>query len=184
MQFTLYYRGELKSNARPAEKHAIRKAFHRQLATLWAQRPLVAYLHLLKPRAEYELSVLHDLHGFTFAPLVSERIAMVAELSIRMLWPQPPGAIITSGGDIDNRLKTLLDALKMPSEITALPPATVSADGESPFFCLLEDDSLISRLSVEADHLLEPVTSKAEVALFVHVRTRLLYPFIDALGLG
>jgi hypothetical protein len=39
-----------------------------------------------------------------------------------LLWPQPAGAIISQGGDIDNRLKTLFDSLKVPTERTALPP--------------------------------------------------------------
>ena len=35
-------------------------------------------------------------------------------------------------------------------------PTTPNAD-ENPFFCLVEDDSLISSISVETDTLLEPI---------------------------
>ncbi len=40
MNFTLYYRGQLKSNGGPKEKHLLRKSFHPQLKTLWSQEPL------------------------------------------------------------------------------------------------------------------------------------------------
>lgn len=111
-------------------------------------------------------------HGFNFAPLVAESVGLTAELDILLLWPASPGKIITSGGDIDNRIKTLLDALKLPSEPTALPPNTMPQPGEEPFFCLLEDDSLITRINVETDRLLEPVRTSSEVDLTIRVRTR------------
>ena len=43
-------------------------------------------------------------------------------------------------------------------EIKAYP--TPSAD-ETPFYCLLADDKLISKVSVETDILLEPSTEEA-----------------------
>jgi hypothetical protein len=173
MQFTLIYRGSLKSNARPSEKHELRRHFHAQLARLWKVFPLSAYGSWLQPLSPVnQTSLLRENNGFTFAPLVCATMHAVAELDIRILWPQAPGSIISSGGDIDNRLKTLFDALKMPFEPTALPPGTVPAPDETPFFCLLEDDSLIVRVSVETDRLLEEATDPSEVALFVRVLTR------------
>ncbi len=187
VQFTLHYRGDLKANARPPDKHELRRHFHRQLAECWRQAPLRVFEYLLKPpnpAAGKTLSLLTDLHGFTFAPLISQRIHLVAELDIQVLWPQEPGAIITSGGDIDNRLKTLLDAFKMPSEPTALPPGASPHSDENPFFCLLEDDSLVTRLAVDTDRLLEPVTSLSEVELWIRVRTRQLVVLMDTIGLA
>lgn len=173
MQFTLYYRGELKANARREAKHDLRKHFHRQLRNLWDVGPLQSFkVFLSDPPAPAKTNVLVKKHGFTFAPLVSERLALVAELDILILWPQAPGAIITSGGDVDNRLKTLLDSLKVPSEPTALRPGTAPGVDEVPFFCLLENDSLITRLAVETDRFLDPVASRSEVALFIRVATR------------
>ena len=109
---------------------------------------------------------------------------MVAELDVHVLWPQKPGAIISSGGDIDNRLKTLLDALKVPSEPTAVPPGSTPQEGEVPFFCLLEDDSLITKLTVDTDRLLEPNTSSGEVELSIKVRTRQLEVLMGTIGLA
>jgi hypothetical protein len=59
-------------------------------------------------------------------------------------------------GDIDNRLKTLFDALQIPDanqDYQSNPPA---AD-ERPLFCLLENDRLISKVTVETDTLLEDI---------------------------
>lgn len=130
------------------------------------------------------LCILRAKHGFKFAPLVSQTIGAVAELRILLLWPSPAGFIIKSGGDIDNRLKTLLDALKAPLEPDDLPAGTQVQPGEEPFFCLLEDDSLITQLSVETDRLLEPVSSESEVVATIRVSTRLLEHHPLTVGLG
>ena len=182
MQFTLFYRGPLKSNGRPKDKHELRRHFHRQLQLLWGTFPLNEYADWLQPKTpENELSVLQTFGAFTFAPLVSTSSSTVAELNISLLWPQAPGSIITSGGDIDNRLKTLFDALKIPSEPTALPPKTTPQADETPFFCLLEDDSLITRVTVETDRLLEQSVASSEVVLTIRVVTRNLKSGWDTL---
>lgn len=86
MQFTLYYRGELKSNAKPHAKHIIRRHFHHQMRQLWQQMPLNDFSWLLQPpQANRKLSVLEPITPFTFAPLVSERVYLVAELDIQLL---------------------------------------------------------------------------------------------------
>jgi hypothetical protein len=115
---------------------------------------------------------------------VCQHLHLVADLQIHILWPQSPGAIISSGGDIDNRIKTLLDSLKMPHEPTALPTATTPQPGETPFFCLLEDDSLVTSLAVETDRLLELSSDRDEVELWIRVRTRQLMMLIGTAGLA
>ena len=136
----------------------------------------------LQPQTpQNEISVLRPKHGFTFAPLVCADMRAVVELDIQLLWPQAPGSIITSGGDIDNRLKTLFDALKLPSEPTALPAGAVPQASETPFFVLLEDDSLIARVNVDVDRLLDSPGGSSEVALFMRVKTRNLGDTYDAL---
>ena len=186
MQFTLHYRGDLKSNANPAFKQELRRHIHLQMKKQWQLEPLRSFNDFLdRPeRGSDEISVLTELHGFVFAPLVCQRLYLVAELDVHMLWPQAAGAIITSGGDIDNRLKTLLDSLKMPSEPAALPKDIVPQLGETPFFCLLEDDSLVTRLSVDTDYLLEPVKRSSEVELWIRVRTHQVRVVIATTGLA
>lgn len=95
----------------------------------------------------------------------------------------PPGRIVTQGGDIDNRPKTLLEALKVPNLPNALPQGAVPAAGESPFFCLLEDDNLITGLNVETDRLLDPSAGPNEVVILIHALTRLTVGTVGNLGL-
>lgn len=132
----------------------------------------------------YSLSVLREHHGITFAPLVCEKVALMAELEIQMLWAQNAGSIVTRGGDIDNRLKTLFDSLRVPSGIGEVPEGETGRAGENPFFCLLEDDKLLSRVAIETDRLLEADVGSTEVALFIRVRTRQMKTMIGTIGLS
>jgi len=107
---------------------------------------------------------------FEFLPLVSKRLELMATLDILMLRPEPPGQILSQGGDIDNRLKTLLDALQMPRAEQISPTDQPKVD-EVPFYCLLEDDHLITSLRVTTDRLLDCPVGGTEVLLIIHVET-------------
>jgi hypothetical protein len=120
-------------------------------------------------------------HGFV--PLVTQELHLVAEVAVTMLRPEPPGRLITQGGDIDNRLKTLFDALRMPT-ISELPASFQAPAGGRPFFCLLEDDNLITSVSVRTEQLLEPGASDSEVILLLDVQTRALAVKWGNSGLG
>jgi hypothetical protein len=141
MKLVLHYRGKLNANGKPDHKHDLRKHFHQQLATLWRQVPLSDQPGLLRERTKGEYSLLRPLGSFTFAPLITNEMNVVAELSLTLLRPESPGHLITQGGDIDNRLKTLFDSLTMPRHENALPKESTPTTGETPFFCLLEDDN-------------------------------------------
>ncbi|MEQ1538337.1 MAG: hypothetical protein ABL928_05380 [Sphingorhabdus sp.] len=95
------------------------------------------------------------LNGFCFIPLITEELALSCSLDILFLRPGPQGMLMQAG-DIDNRLKTLFDALRRPQSNDELGSETPSAEGEE-IFCLLEDDKLITRVSVNTDTLLEPI---------------------------
>jgi hypothetical protein len=185
MEFTLYYRGPLKANRGARDKHILRQHFHRQMRALWKQLPLSGFTRLWDPSGPHDdLQIGHQLGAYTFVPLVGDRVSLVAELEITMLRPQAPGAIIALGGDIDNRIKTLLDALRMPRDPKEIPKTTGPSPDEVPFFCLLEDDSLVTRLSVATDRLLEPVAGPSEVVLLIHVITKQLKVMIGTIGLA
>ncbi len=170
MKFSLYYRGQLKSNGGPKEKHLIRKSFHPQLKTLWNQEPLSNFTGFYKS-TNAEDSIARQIGLFKFVPLVCQAFHLVTSIHITLLRPEPPGSIVTQGGDIDNRLKTLLDSLKIPSEPNALHPDEKPASGEGLFFCLLEDDNLITELSVNTKQLLEPGWEKGEVITILDIET-------------
>jgi len=82
-------------------------------------------------------------------------MSLLCSVHILFLRPDVPGGVIRSG-DIDNRMKTIFDALRMPSGKDELGGYDTPSKGEDPFFCLLEDDSLISQASIETDTLLQP----------------------------
>jgi hypothetical protein len=184
MQFRLTYRGVLSANGRPEEKQALRRHFHGQLKVLWQQPPLAAFERFLEGPEDNELSVLVDQGDFTFAPLVCETLALVAELDVTFLRPGAPGDLVRQGGDIDNRMKTLLDALCVPPQPNALPRGDRPQEGEDPFMCLLGDDGLISRLNVEADRLLDPDGVNNEVSLVIKVTTRQVRTMFGTIGLA
>jgi hypothetical protein len=174
LEFVLYYRGRLRANGKPRDKHEIRKAFHSQLAQLWAHKPLNELASTLLRNPEDStpggLSILERVGAFTFAPLICSKLHLFASIAITMLRPEPPGKILTQAGDIDNRLKTLFDALKMPS-LAELPPGAAPETNEEPFFCLLQDDNLITKLAVETDRLLDSSAESSEVVLLLHIWT-------------
>ena len=134
MEFRLIYEGPLHGQgAKSGHKWEIRRALHPQLQRLWRERPLkdAASSLLAHPALPDKPSVIVEKGGLLFAPLVTQRLDLYAELSVLLFRQQPRGTLITDGGDIDNRLKTLLDGLRVPHGSmegrTELPPQHAQA---------------------------------------------------------
>lgn len=87
-----------------------------------------------------------------FVPLVREQEDTYCSLNILFLRRDHPGKIVSGGGDLDNRLKTLMDALRVPDTAAGLPD--VPEEGFDPIFCLLQDDAQITALQVVTDRIL------------------------------
>jgi len=83
----------------------------------------------------------------SFIPLVTDKMDIRCGLDILFLRPEEPGMIV-GGADLDNRLKSLLDALRVPDTDDGFESE------DAPIFCLLEDDKLVSEIKVAADQLL------------------------------
>ena len=173
MEFRLVYRGALRSNDSVAAKHKLRRALHPQLKALWNQPPLEQQRPLYMD-ANAAFGSLRQTQGrFTFAPLVNSKLSLVAELDILFLRRQRPGALLHHGGDIDNRLKTLLDSLRVPqAKQSEIPQDESPLPGEDPLYCLLEDDALVTRLTVTTDQLLEPGEDPSEAWVVIHVTVK------------
>lgn len=122
--------------------------------------------------------------GFRFAPLVVQRLDLFCSLDILFLRRENPGDLLSQSGDLDNRLKTLLDALRVPkdgSEINAKP-----SHEEDPFYCLLEDDSLVSEIHITTDRLFTPVRdgeAKNDVVLIIQVQVGVAKLTLDNMSL-
>lgn len=183
MDFTLRYAGKLpactKNDPRTADKHDIRCHLDRQLADLWSRDRRLKDIKLdairkavKSERFEYDLPrplgsdssqkyyyIEHPGRDVRFIPLVTALRFMRCELSVTMYRHQGPafkGCLLEANGDIDNQLKTLFDALRMPQEPGQIPAKWAA---ERPhFFCLLEDDSLVTKLTLETKHFLGETT--------------------------
>ena len=165
-----------------AHKHEIRRAFHAQLKHLWAinrflrekkldiTRPDISTrpihdtgsywgnpLNKEVPLAEYIASRYSEF-GYRFVPLVCEDFSLLCSLHILFLRRDFPGSVITAG-DIDNRLKTVIDALRRPRLPQELVGNETPKQDENPFFVLLEDDKQVTHFEVETDTLLDPPTA-------------------------
>ncbi len=194
MEFTLVYQGLLRANGSIKEKQDIRREFHKQLVELWKQEPLSSRVQdnpvLLKNVLTYDMPptnstlVIQRVDNFQFIPLVSSKLNLVAELDITFLRPEPPGCIVTQGGDIDNRLKTLFDAFRIPKESKEIPRGDTPGVSENPFYCLLEDDNLITKVAVRTDRLLKPCDDSSFVNLLIAVRTKITRMCWDNIDLG
>jgi hypothetical protein len=159
MQFTLTYDGPLKAASRgsAAVKHAIRRQLHPQLKNLWTLPPLVHARSVIDPDPEKKESgvAISTIGGREFASVVFDQFHLRAKLHVRMLRREPPGAL-THGGDIDNRLKTLLDALHAPRHEQEIPTDWLPTPDEAPLHCLLEDDRQVTRVDVDTVRWLAP----------------------------
>ena len=72
----------------------------------------------------------------------------------------------------------------MPHDKTELSGVTPD-EPEQRLYCLLEDDSLITRVSVNTQQLLEPLENNEDpstVELLIHVIVQSTYPMIANIG--
>jgi len=179
MQFRLVLRGALPPNkqGKANAKHRIRQELHPQLRVLWQQHPALAIKCRARPEAGETRPPVEDYAdayarcGFRFVPLVDSDTACA--LDILLLRRDQPNQLFFAG-DIDGRVKTLLDGLRLPqqcSEVSGLSPT----HDEDPFFVLMEDDRSIYEINVTTDRLLvppEPNEPERDVVAVINVRTR------------
>ncbi len=192
IQFRLIYSGELPSSqkGRRKETHAIRRQLHTQLAQLWSVVPFLARRKsdvvsavtkrrdgpTVKTTHLQEIAGKFTRCGFSFVPLITEDEGLACAIDILFLRPEAPGSIITKGGgDIDNRIKTLFDALRIPQECSEVEGLSPSPN-EHPFFCLLEDDALITEVKVTTDRLLSGSKNVHDVHLVMTINTQIVDP--------
>lgn len=173
MEFRLTYSGPIlgasRNETRAAHKHEIRKVFHKQLKRLWEVHPFLSETTALNPddfvRTRNSGNLLdnkiRNYQNFgNFIPLVTENDSLICDLRILFIRPDVPGGLLKSG-DLDNRLKTIFDALRVPKTRDEMGGADLDAH-EDPFFCLVDDDRLITHISIETDVLLEPIYPESQ----------------------
>lgn len=203
MRFRLSYEGELFATQsdprggqpvpRAAQKHEMRRAFHRQLKRYWetnivlknavggesSHDPGMAPFIIDGGGAEeFPLSELiarqHEMFGYRWCPLVRDDARLLCFLDVMMLRKDGRNSVFSNTGDIDNRIKTLVDCLRLPRSANELAGNAVPQPDEDPFFCLLRDDHLVSGFSVETDQLFDypPDSPETYVKLTISVDIR------------
>jgi len=190
--FILRYQGPLptcsRTESRGKEKEVIRKYLSPQLRDLWEHhRGLKTnLLSAMETPKTIKGSVLNDvsggrstgyghlpIRGWKFIPLVVRARGWVCDLKILFLRRQAPGDLI-QGGDIDNRIKTLFDGLRIPHDASSVTRDRAENQDEH-CFCLLEDDALITSYSIESERLWGPVGDEAnesDVELSIRVQIK------------
>jgi len=157
---------------------SIRKAFHEQLKELWRTNHFLSSTNVDFDWSSFDKSPLelagkwddgpknqaplwlalaenYKENGYRFVPLVRKAWRLECTLDILLLRRDNASAVI-SAGDLDNRVKTLIDGLRKPEGANELRGNEKPEADEDPFYVLLEDDALISGLTVRTDQLLVP----------------------------
>jgi hypothetical protein len=143
VEFRLLYAGRLlgasRESPRPEAKHALRREFHPQLRRLWncnhnldefarhhtgpwfERNPNDAQLNNYT-NADFRrigidcISENWERAGYKFVPLVTKDLALRCRIDILFLRPEEPRLIMQSG-DLDAKLKTVFDALRIPDNL-------------------------------------------------------------------
>lgn len=159
-EFHLHYQGLLLSSGnsgRSDHKQDVRRYFHDQLANLWKLK------YPLKYKAEHLNNLATDFRmgDKKFIPIATHDNFLACGLDVTLLSRDFRG--VMDSGDLDGRLKTIIDALRIPK-------AGENSDGpENPLLCVMEDDGLISELRVTGDLLLaqpEQLVHSPKISLF------------------
>jgi hypothetical protein len=92
-----------------------------------------------------------------FVPLVRHSLNLLCAIDVLFLRHEEPFSLMKHGGDLDGRIKTLFDALRMPD-----PKHEYVGDDppDNPLYVVMEDDALISDFSVKSGRLLGGDTKK------------------------
>jgi len=208
VKFRLTYEGPLMSSGNrkgtAAHKHEIRKKFHPQLKQLWQIEPnlinFYAHPHYYEGdrrngghrKTPVWEAISHaykrdDYRFVPFAPKMIGEFSLLIGVDILLLRQGIPGKILKQG-DIDGRLKTLFDALRMPSNQAEFGGYIKPDDDEDPFFVLMEDDNLLNHVSVETDILLQPTPEAKnkfdpnDARVIITVTTRPYWALPDYIG--
>lgn len=188
VEFTLLWTGPLKATQNdPKEgsavltrhwslKHQMRLSFSGQLKRQWESVPFLAnggQRDLAgSPYNVEAVARANTIPPWSFVPLVSHAANRVACIEIILLRRDDHGESVWSG-DLDNRLKTLIDALRMPTANDNYANIT-PGDGESPLYVLLQDDKLLTGVSVQTGRLLDVPNNddKSWAHLVINVKTK------------
>ncbi|MEM1287447.1 MAG: hypothetical protein AAGH60_03765 [Pseudomonadota bacterium] len=111
-------------------------------------------------------------NGQSYGPLIPKRMKISCEVSINLFTVHTDEDLL-SKGDIDNKLKRLVDALRIPTENVHPKPS------DEPIFTVMEDDSQVTRLSVEHTKLFTDPRGQLGQIAQIKVRTKPIAMLVD-----
>ncbi|AKR58078.1 hypothetical protein XM25_20250 [Devosia sp. H5989] len=169
MEIILTYRGRVPGQKRTSGNldaiWRMREAFHRQLEKLWGKAPFT----ILKDWEDSDFAAgAPDFRraraGCTFIPFYGRHIGICVSLEIQLLTGFPAQKSVLVAGDIDNRIKRITDALRVPNVDETRDEMSVQR-----WYSLLEDDNAVLSLTASTGTYL---ASDDPTEAFVFVRVR------------
>jgi hypothetical protein len=170
-------------------KSRIRAAVHPQIRDFWLSHPSSSFpsspvtakftekgLPFWEYYSDQHKVVSASKHIHRFAPLITERVYNGCSVSVLFLRRDTPNTPLIHQGDLDNRMKVLFDALRMPQKPLEIEDSLQPTD-QNPCFCLVEDDKYIDHVSITTDRLLVPLQageSIEDVLVVIHVVARVV----------
>ena len=118
----------------------MRRSFHHQLAKVRKSDPF----NVLD--REFFTNSARTIREQRFAPLYGKHVKVQIMLDLVLLTGTPERKSALSSGDLDNRLKRIIDALRMPSQADEVYEDPISPDT---CYCLMDDDSGVSSVSAK-----------------------------------
>jgi hypothetical protein len=163
----------------------MRRDFHRQLTTVWAtNKTLIDRSDKMDGvLSRYRLADEHQIPPWKFVPLVTTELQMLCSLDFLLLRRDHPGDSVWSG-DMDNRVKTLIDALEVPDKQSGYGTEIGVEPGYNPMFCLLQSDKLVTAMSVETGKLLDAPDGADQSWAEVQIHVKLKPENVTLLNLG
>jgi hypothetical protein len=145
MEIVLTYEGRIPSKRTDLSAvWDMRTAFHHQLRKLWGKVPF----DILKEWEDSNFAAqapnfLKVVGDHTFVPLYGEKIRVGVDLDIRLLTGLPEKKNVITAGDLDNRIKRIIDALQAPTQPGEMLP---NMPAIRRWHCLVENDSSVLAL--------------------------------------
>jgi hypothetical protein len=103
-------------------------------------------VHGVMPTHATQLAEIYRRGNKRYLPLICDENSITCSLDILLL-RRDFESIVTSG-DLDGRIKTLIDALAIP-----VIGENAEEGDEDPLYCLMSDDQRISEVKVTGDYL-------------------------------
>ncbi|MGV8831687.1 MAG: hypothetical protein ACOH2N_06910 [Devosia sp.] len=123
----------------------MRRSFSTQLQKVWGKEPF----GILKKWEDSEFAAgapkfTRSNGDQTFVPIYGRDVGVGVDLDITLLTGMPQQKAILSAGDLDNRIKRVVDALRVPKGHGEMAKDLPSGGR---WYCLLEDDNAVLSIS-------------------------------------